>query len=97
MSNELQPRDAELFRRIEEVVHYIWDPIGISEYPGARDEYHSYLTAIYGNVKSEDLESLVEYMKWVVGNMGLTFNKEDASKAAHVMLEWKRHLDDQHS
>ena len=89
MSNELQRKDAELFRRIEEVVHYIWDPIGIREHPGARDEYSGYLTAIYENVKSEDLESLVEYMKWVVGNMGLNFNREDAYKAARVMLKWK--------
>ncbi len=80
----------------QQVGHCLWDPIGISEYPSARDEYHSYLTAIYQNVKSEDLESLVEYMKWVVGNMGLNFNKEDAYKAARVMLEWKRHIDDLH-
>jgi len=78
MSNKLQPKDAELFRRIDEVVHYLWDPIGISEHPEARDEYHSYLTAIYGNVKAENLDGLNEYMKWATENMGLQFNKDES-------------------
>ncbi len=95
MSNELQPRDAELFRRVEEVVHYVWDPIGICEHPEARDEYHSYMTAIFGNVKAEDLDALVSYMAWVTENMGLQFDKVTAQKAAQVMLDWKRFLDDQ--
>lgn len=95
MSNKLQPSDAELFRRVEEVVHYIWDPIGICEHPSARDEYHSYLTGIYSNVQAEDLAGLIEYMKWVTENMGLSFNKEHAIKAAQLMLDWKKHLDDQ--
>jgi hypothetical protein len=27
---------------INEVLHYIWDPIGIQDMPAARDEYESY-------------------------------------------------------
>ena len=37
------PKDAELYRRLDEVAHYIWDPIGISNVPDARDEYRAYL------------------------------------------------------
>ena len=32
----------ELELRCDEVLHYIWDPIGIAGQPGARDEYSSY-------------------------------------------------------
>ena len=87
-------KDKLLYQRIEEVVHYIWDPIGISEHPEARDEYHSYMTAIYGRVQNGDLDGVLEYMKWVYENMGISFEKERAVKAAETMLEWKRYIEE---
>ncbi len=91
---EMMPADSELYRRIDEVVHYIWDPIGISETPEARDEYQGYLTAIYGRVKAGDMDAIVEYMKWVAGDqMGMSFDETTARQAAAVMLEWKRVID----
>ena len=48
MRDKMLPKDSQLFQRVEEVVHYIWDPIGISAMPQARDEYYGYMTAIYG-------------------------------------------------
>jgi hypothetical protein len=76
------------------VVHYIWDPIGISESPQARDEYQGYLTAIFGRVKAGDLDAIIEYMKWVVGDhMGLSFDETRARRAAEIMVEWKRVID----
>lgn len=92
MNNKLQHKDAKLYQRIDEVVHYLWDPIGISDSPGARDEYHSYLTGIYGNVKADDLDGLLEYMRWVTEHMGLQFDKTAANKAADVMFSWKRFI-----
>ena len=91
---KMLPKDEILYRRIEEVVHYIWDPIGISEYPAARDEYHSYMTAIFGRVQKGELEGILEYMKWVYENMGLSFEKENATKAAQTMLEWKIYVEE---
>lgn len=88
------PEDDELFKRIDEVVHYLWDPIGISEIPQARDEYHSYLAAIYSSVKSGNTKEVVETMKRITGeNMGLIFDQDKAEKAAEILLEWKRVID----
>lgn len=95
MSDKMLPKDAELYRRLEEVVHYIWDPIGVREMPQARDEYQSYMTAIYGRVQVGDLEEIVEYLKWVASeNMGLSFDKEKATEAAKVMLDWKTFINE---
>ena len=89
------PKDAELYRRVEEVVHYIWDPIGINCFPEARDEYYSYMTAIYGRVQAGKLDDIVEYLKWAASeNMGLTFNKEKAIEAAQTMLNWKKYINE---
>jgi hypothetical protein len=87
---EMMPGDKELYRRVDEIVHYVWDPIGISGSPHARNEYDSYLTAIFGRVKAGDIDAIVEYMKWIAGDhMGLIFDEEKARKAAERMLEWK--------
>ncbi len=87
--------DSELYRRVYEIAHYIWDPIGISEIPEAYDEYNSYLTALFGRAKTGNIDAIVEYMKWAeTENMGLSFNKEKAEQAAKAMVAWKQYIDE---
>ena len=47
INKPVTPMDAELFSRVDEVVHYVWDPIGVAQEPWARDEYNSYLSQIF--------------------------------------------------
>ena len=51
MGKKLEPKDEELYRRVDEVLHYILDPIGVSGIPQARDEYYSYLPGVFQLVK----------------------------------------------
>ncbi len=89
------PKDAELYQRVEEVVHYLWDPIGVCNIPQARDEYHSYMTAIFSRVQAGNIEGILEYMKWAASdNMGLIFDAVKAEEAAKVMLEWKSYINE---
>lgn len=37
---------GELQRRVDEVLFYVWDPIGVSDEPFARGEYESYVPGI---------------------------------------------------
>ena len=91
----MSPADKELFRRIDEVVHYIWDPIGVSDTAYARTEYQSYVPQIFGRVKAGDWESIVEYMKLVAtDHMGIGFDEKRAKQAVELMLEWKKVIDD---
>jgi hypothetical protein len=40
-----------MYKRVDEVLHYIWDPIGVSTMsPIPRDEYHTYLPQVFGMV-----------------------------------------------
>ena len=96
MSNQkLLPTDKELYQRVYEVVHYIWDPIGVSTIPEAHDEYESYLWALHGRTKEGSFEKILEYMKWAATeNMGLTFDKETAETAANALLAWKDYIDE---
>jgi hypothetical protein len=37
----------EVTRRVSEILHYIWDPIGVRGVPQARDEYDSYVHKVF--------------------------------------------------
>ena len=92
---QMLPNDTELYRRVYEIAHYVWDPIGVSEIPEASNEYNSYLTALFGRVKSGDFDALVEYMKWVeTERMGLDFDADKAKRAAKAMIAWKHYIEE---
>ena len=50
MSHKLSPEQQELYDRVDEVLHYLWDPIGISSDPHARDEYQSYVPVVFSHL-----------------------------------------------
>lgn len=56
MLNESQQN--ELHKRIDEVLYYLWDPIGISDEPCVRGEYSSYVSSIFNFVINEDLNRI---------------------------------------
>ena len=43
-------RVSGTYRRVDEVLHYLWDPLGVSDVPEARDEYNSYLPHVFSLV-----------------------------------------------
>jgi hypothetical protein len=75
-------------------LHYIWDPIGISEAPGARDEYRNYLPKVYQISCNENSnEAIVEYLlKIELGSMGLKPNREKAIRVAEILNEYKEKI-----
>lgn len=50
MGQRLPEDQMRLYRRIDEALYYIWDPIGISTSAWARDEYQSYLPQVFAHV-----------------------------------------------
>lgn len=99
MKNSLTPIEKELYRRTDEILHYLWDPIGVRGVPQARDEYHSYLPTVFsrliGNYKDHEIASYL--IKIEEGSMGLTPNKEKAIEIAQTLLETKEWLIDENS
>ena len=91
MGRKLPPREAELYKRCDEVLHYIWDPIGVAGAPGARDEYDSYLPHVFARVRDiADPAEIVEYLTTIEEqSMGLSANPERAQAAVEVLLEWR--------
>lgn len=82
---------SELEVRCDEVLHYIWDPIGIRGQPGARDEYCSYgseVTALL--VTGANREQVRDHLNNVsLKMMGLTGGADSASEA---LVRWRDSL-----
>ncbi|MBC5786397.1 hypothetical protein H8N03_25905 [Ramlibacter sp. USB13] len=91
MGQKLSERELALYRAVDEVLHYIWDPIGVAGAPGARDEYYGYLPTVYGMVKDgrEALE-IARYLGEVaVEGMGLSPDAENDLKVAQTLVQWR--------
>lgn len=95
MGMNLDPHDEELYRRVDEVLHYIWDPIGVRGMPEARDEYNSYVPQVFSMLKAgapdDDLAALLELIS--VDRMGLGANPKRALDVVSVLKDWKESLD----
>ena len=93
------PFEKELYQRIDEVMHYLWDPIGVSGVPQARDEYDNYLVHLLGMLlRYEDQQSISAYLNKVEGEyMGLTPNKDKADEVADVLIRWRDALKEKYS
>lgn len=80
----------ELNQRIDEVLYYEWDPIGVSDEPCARAEYSSYTMTILKYVLNEDLNQVANQLSKIeTDSMGLTSNKERNLKIAQRLLDYK--------
>ncbi|MBS3910005.1 MAG: hypothetical protein KGZ93_10365 [Actinobacteria bacterium] len=97
MGKKLIPKDSELYGRIDEVLHYIWDPIGISDEPWARDEYHTYLPEVFSLIKSNSsIDKIVDYLVRIEHErMGLTPNREHAKIVAEILVAWQQRVSEE--
>ena len=95
MTKPVAPKDVELFSRVDEVIHYVWDPIGVAEEPWARDEYNSYLSQIFELTRDAvDVQDIAAFLNEIATErMGLNPNMQHCLKVAGLLLDWKSRLD----
>lgn len=81
----------ELYLRVDEVLHYLWDPIGVSGIPSARDEYQSYVPQVFALLnENANNEKISGYLNEVVTKrMGLRENADATLQVVAVLQEWK--------
>ena len=93
----LSPQDKELLRRIDEVLHYRWDPIGVAGVPQARDEYESYVPQVFQLLKETvDGSDVADYLNWLsTEHIGMGSNPSRDAEAVETLLRWRNHLMEQ--
>jgi hypothetical protein len=94
MGQKLPENENELYRRVDEVLHYIWDPIGVSGVPGARDEYYSYLPHVFSLLKrGADDEEIATYLgKITAERMEIGTNRSRDFEVAEILTTWRDNL-----
>jgi hypothetical protein len=77
--------------RVDEVLYYIWDPIGVSDDPCARSEYSRYVPDILNLLlNSNNVESITNYLdQLTTSHMGLLSNKKECRKTAEYLFKFK--------
>lgn len=95
MGQKLSEKDKELYARIDEVIHYIWDPIGVAGNAQARDEYYSYLPNVFSLAKKEQYDEIGKYLNELTeSHIGVKPNFERSKNAIEAIEDWKLYLDE---
>lgn len=94
MGRKLTDVELELYRRVDEVLSYVWNPIGVAHSPAARDEYHGYLPKVFAMLQEgADASSVAAYLDTVATErMGLQANGEHSKHVADLLLDWKTRI-----
>lgn len=90
----MSKKDKELYARISEVLHYIWDPIGVADIPNARNEYNSYLPHLFRLViKNNDVGEVAKYLNMVQSKkIGLGSNLKKCKEVAIIIVNWHKFI-----
>ena len=90
--DRLPPREAALYRRCDEVLHYVWDPIGVAGIPEARDEYYDYLPQVFELVRDEATEQVIhDHLRHTeLLRMGLMGAQDARTAAVEALQAWRR-------
>ena len=99
MGTKLSPKDMELYRRVDEVLHYRWDPCQASGVPQARDEYYGYLPSIFSLVRGgADAVTIAEHLASIEQErMGLPGNTASLVAIGELLVSWRKHVASQHT
>lgn len=95
----LSQEDRRLFRIVGEVLHYVWDPIGVAGVPQARDEYDNYVPQVFGLLRAGSEKSVIsEYLQMVSEDrMGLSKLTDRANDTASLLVGWRDHINESHA
>jgi len=91
MGKKLEPKENELYKRVDEVLHYIWDPVGVFDQPDARDEYYSYIPIIFHLLNDNRDSQEIEDKLFQIGldRMGLTISRDKIKKTVDLIIAYR--------
>lgn len=91
MRAQVGPEEKALHQAVGEVLHYVWDPLGVAGNPQARDEYDGYVDPICTLLWQGAGEATISmYLVQIAEhNMGLSDTTARADVAARRLVEWR--------
>lgn len=94
MGSRLSQQNQAPLRVVGEVLHYVWDPIGIAGMPPGRDDYDGYVCPVFSLLRSgAPASAIAAHLEYVADKrMGLPGQKEASENAANILIDWREHL-----
>ncbi|WP_206958501.1 hypothetical protein [Trinickia acidisoli] len=94
MGQKLGETELELYRRVDEILYYVWDPIGVAPNAVTRDEYQRYLPKVFSMLQEgADASSIAVYLDNIATeSMGLNGNPEHSRRVVEFLLDWKTEI-----
>ena len=94
----MTPYEQELYRRTDEVLHYVWDPAGVSNSPVAREDYDAYLPEIFTMLRDGQSEQAIaaHLDRLEEHEFGLEADPEMTLHVAAILAEWREILATRH-
>lgn len=96
MSSRLSREQNLLYRKIDEILFYIWDPIGVAPEPWARDEYDNYLPQVFKlAIENDEPQPIAQYLLNITKvEMGIPSTMKHCMKTAELILSTKTYIDE---
>jgi hypothetical protein len=83
-------RDRRLFEQVSQVLHQVWDPIGVKGIPEVEnDEYQSYVAGVIAQINAGcDCDQLASYLVSIeTEQMGLRGDRANAVVTVKTLLD----------
>ena len=81
----------QLYRLCNEVLFYVWDPIGVATSAAARDEYDSYAKTVFMYLQEDqNAKKIADYLGKVrTTSMGLPAAPKEDLEVAELVVAWR--------
>lgn len=91
MQSYLGLEEQALRKAAGEVLHYVWDPVGVAGVVSARDEYEGYVEGVCSLIWSgANGEIIAEFLvRAAEEGMGILDTRQRAEAAGTKLLEWR--------
>ena len=90
----MQTQGLTLDSIVDEILHYLWDPIGLAGSPCTRDEYSSYVPHVTRLLRTgADAQKITHHLLSLEEvNMGLDADQDNAAQVAKRLIAWREAL-----
>lgn len=98
MSNAAEQFETELLQRVDEVLYYHWDPLGVSREPVTRQEYAAFVPEVFAALLDDaDEQRVMELLLLLESDfLGVGPRPSQARRVAEMLIEWRALLEQQH-
>ena len=85
----------EMEKRIDEVLFYFWDPIGVKDKVQSRAEYRSYVPTVLAKINCGNSAVLGKHLEEINrGNIGIEAGAKHCLETAELLLQHEQSVEE---